>query len=174
MTKPLILSIFLSITTFACQAQNVKALIGKTYERINSVKGFEHYKPIKEYNVFDEMTCIRYQDSMTFQEVMIFQRDKEVNGQLQHLVADVLKIDGTGRYKILSVGYNKFSAYSEKNIIICIEDVVEDGRYLLPEKSRKIHSAYTLEHKGHKFVAVDLGGLYRIGEDYYRERSTRY
>ena len=66
MIKPFLLFILLAAGDVCCLGQNTKALIGKTYERINAVKGFEHYKPIKSYNVFDEMTCIRYQDTITF------------------------------------------------------------------------------------------------------------
>lgn len=174
MTKYYIITFLLLLSSLNSGAQNVRLLKGKSYEKLNAIKGFENYKPIKSYNVFDEMVCIRYQDAVTYQELMIFERTKMIDGKEEHLVADVLKIDGTGRYKILSVGYNKFAAYSEKNIIIAIEEVEEDGRYVLPQRSRKIHSAYTLEHKGHKFVEVPLNGLYRIGEDYFQERTTRY
>ena len=173
MIKPF-LTFCILIVAFCASAQHTRQLIGKSYENLNTVKGFEHYKPVKGYNVFDEMVCYRYQDTVNFQELMIFERTKEVKGQLLHTVADVLKVDGANRYKILSVGWNKFSAYSEKNIIIAIEDVDISGNYVLPAKSRTIYSAYTLEHKGYKFIPVPLDGLYRIGEEYFKVRSTAY
>lgn len=165
-----VLPFLLFLLPCCVNAQNVNLLKGKNYTVLSELKGFEHYIPVKGYNVFDEMVCYRYQDTTTFTELFIFQRDVDENGRTAHKVADVLKVEGTGRHKILVVGNNKFAAFSQKNIIIAIEDTEEGIQYVAPKKSSKIHNAYTLQHKGYVFEKVPLRGLYRIEEDFYRER----
>lgn len=169
--RPLLLLLFLLISMTGVQAQPVRQLIGQRYTDLNRIEGFEHYIPIKGYYVFDEMICFRYQDTVTFKELMVFQQDVQERGRTVHIVADALKLDRTGRRRIIIVGNNRFAPFSQKNIIIALEDIDTTGRYAAPMHSRKIHYAYTLQHKGHVFEAVPLTGLYRIGGDYFRDRN---
>jgi hypothetical protein len=164
------LLVLLWIGTTAVQAQQVRQLVGKQYSQLHELKGFEHYIPVKGYPVFDEMVCYRYQDTTTFAELMVFQKDIIVDGQTLHKVADVLKLDGTGRHKIVVVGANRFAAFSQRNIIIAVEDIDTSGQYRQPQKSIQIHSAYTLQHKGYVFEKVPTRKLYRIGDDFYKDR----
>lgn len=166
----LLLSCLLLAFSTAAWSQNVRQLVGKTYTRLNELKGFEHFVPVKGYSVFDEMVCYRYQDTTTFSELMVFQKDIINGDDTLHKVADVLKLDGTGRHKILVIGANRFSPFSQKNIIIAIEDIDQSGQYIQPARSVHIHSAYTLQHKGYVFEQVPARKLYRIGDDFYKER----
>src|SRR5215217_3544382 len=113
---PLLLFLLPCCTT----AQNINQLKGKSYTVLSDIKGFEHYIPVRGYNVFDEMVCYRYQDTTTFTELFVFQQDIDEPNRTTHKVSDVLKVDGTGRHKILVVGNNRFAAFSQKNIIIAI------------------------------------------------------
>lgn len=169
MQRLLLFGLLLVISSEAL-SQNVRQLVGKTYSQLNDIKGFEHFIPVKGYAVFDEMVCYRYQDTTTFTELMVFQKDIIKENDTLHKVADVLKLDGTGRHKILVIGANRFSPFSRKNIIIAIEDIDTSGRYIQPAKSINIYSAYTLQHKGYVFEQVSTRKLYRIGDDFYKEK----
>lgn len=169
MKNLLLLLFFLLPATCIC-AQHVKQLAGVKYTDINAIEGFGHYIPIKGYYVFDEMVCFRYQDTVDFSELMVFQKDIQEHGRTVHAVADAIKLNSTGRYRIIVVGNNRFAPYAEKNIIIALEETDTTGSYTAPARSTRIYYAYTLQHKGYVFEKVPLKGLFRTGTDYYRSR----
>ena len=174
MKRRFVLAFIFCLHSVFSYSQNVRQLVGKNYIQLSDIKGFGQYKLVKEYKVFDEMECVLYNDTLTYSAIMVFRKKVDIGGQAGYKVSDVLKIDQTGRHEILVVGNNKYGAHSASNIIIVIEEIAEDGAYVNPPRSIKIVSAYTLEHKTYEFVKVPLKGLYRIGENFFKERTAMY
>ncbi|AGA78218.1 hypothetical protein [Echinicola vietnamensis] len=138
---------------------------GKSLENLQKTKLFKNFISLRELNLGDGYYSFLYEDTVTNSQFILLCQEETYKTEKDQklIVKDLLKLSQLNENEYVDFG--SIEQESKELFVIAIEV----NKQALASKSQGIRRAWIFSPEENKFKELDVTGLYRLNEGYYKK-----